>query len=373
MDIRQGQSLADVDELFQRIVEPHYQKLLRMVRIYERDAEKEIQDEAEDMSHEIRTPLNAIIGFSKFLREENESLPDKVNQYIGNIDVSGQRLLETVNNILDLTKIESGKVVSKEDDVELTTFIQNIYKMNLTQAQEKRIKYQYSVSAGLPRFVRLDREKVSQILNNLVSNAVKYTPEEKSVDIRVELDGKELVLEVIDTGQGIPKEKQMAVFDAFEQVDNTPSRQYEGPGLGLALVKKLTQILNGSISLNSVLGNGSHFTVRLPFIASPISSLPVKSHEDTQFKFFSDLVVLMMEDNPINQAVSEAVFEKLGLKLHMASDGKEGIEKVKKLKPDLILMDIHMPVMDGIETSIHLRQMPEFDVDSHSHLIRRCI
>ncbi len=459
------QDIEEVDEFFQDIVEPHFQKLLRMVRVYEKDAEEEIQEEANEinaamavmekkiiiatgvlfiisillgifiankitrpiafltkattqvsigrldaqidistndefgalgnafnkmvsdlknsyeelliakekselanqsktqflanMSHEIRTPMNAIMGFSQLLKLQKDRLPDKVNRYIGNIDLSGQRLLETINNILDFTKIESSKVVVKEDDVELAAFIQDIYQTNLTQSKEKNLQYQYSISSQLPRFICCDREKISQILINLVSNAVKYTPAGKSVDIRIESEKNELLLEVIDTGQGIPEEKQRAVFEAFEQVDNTLSRHYEGTGLGLALVKKLTQLLEGAISLESTLGEGSHFTVRLPLKASTLSSLPAKDEIVSQYSFSPDQIILVVEDNPMNQAVSEALFEGLGLKLNLANNGKEGVEKAKVLNPDLILMDIHMPEMDGIEASMHIRQISE--------------
>ncbi len=313
-----------------------------------------------NMSHEIRTPMNAIMGFSQLLLRQSEGMTDKGRQYLHNIELSGQRLLATINNILDLTKIESGKVSLNEDDFELSSFIQEIYQMNLAHALQKELQYNYYISPQLPQFVRGDREKLNQILVNLVSNAIKYTPNGKSVNIRAELDGKFLQLEVIDTGMGIPHEKKATIFDSFEQVDNTLSRRHEGTGLGLALVKKLTELLEGTVSLTSSFGKGSHFTVRLPLQLSAVSSLTTNRITKESYHFDRTQVILMVEDNPMNQAVSKALFKGLGLTLHLANNGKEGIEQAKVVNPDLILMDIHMPEMDGIEASILLRQMPEF-------------
>ncbi len=313
-----------------------------------------------NMSHEIRTPMNAILGFSNLLLLQPEGLPDKSIRYLHNIELSGQRLLETINNILDLTKIESGKVSVHEEDFEISVLIQEVYQMNIAHAEEKKIQYHSYISPQLPQFIRGDREKIGQILINLLANALKYTSEEKFVSIRADLEGTELVFSIIDTGIGIPQEKQEIIFDSFEQVDNTVTRQYEGTGLGLALVKRLTELLEGTVLLESTLGEGSHFTVRLPLHPSPLTSKPTQDEPLQKYQFDPTQVILMMEDNLMNQTVTKAMFEKLGFTLQIANNGKEGIEKAKAVHPDLILMDVHMPEMDGFEASVLLRQMPEF-------------
>jgi len=170
-----------------------------------------------------------------------------------------------------------------------------------------------------------------------------------------------LVIEVSDTGPGIPKEKQSAVFKAFEQIDNSLTRDHEGAGLGLALVKELTRLLKGSVTLESTLGKGSRFIARIPFRPAALSHLSESNHNNlTEETFSQKQTILMVEDNSMNQLVATALFEEMGLTLHLANNGKEGIEKAIQLQPDLIFMDIHMPEMDGLEATQQLRAMPEF-------------
>ncbi|MDM8550002.1 ATP-binding protein [Desulfobacterales bacterium HSG2] len=315
-----------------------------------------------NMSHEIRTPLNAIVGFSQILINKTKTMPfpDKFRNYLKNIQYSGQALSELINNVLDISKIEAGKMKVSIEPLNLRILVQSIYQINKAQALEKGISFQYDFDSGLPEIISSDRTKLNQILMNLIGNAVKFTPAGKEIRVRVMKDGDHFILfKVTDQGIGIPEDRQDHIFGVFEQIDSSVTRKFGGTGLGLAITKKMTTLLGGEIRVRSVPEEGSVFSVRLPLIipAEQMTEQPETNPDD--FHFLKESRILLVEDNPINQEMTQALFHDLGLEIELADNGREGIEKTLEIIPDLVLMDIHMPDMDGITATRHIRSCPE--------------
>ena len=319
-----------------------------------------------NMSHEIRTPLNAIVGFSEIMINEIESanVPARFLQYLENVRMSGKNLSELINNILDLSKIEAGKFNLSKGAVAVEAVCKGIYQINRIKAMEKGVKFTYESEEGLPGCIETDRTMLNQILMNLVSNAIKFTDEGKSVVLALAADPTAQVLQfsVTDQGIGIPPERQASIFEPFEQADNTITRKYGGTGLGLSITQKLVAILGGTLSLESTVGQGSTFTFTLPYVETACSEAEPEARSITpgKYHFTAQNSVLLVEDNRVNQLVVVALFKRLGITLHLANDGQEGIARVEELKPNLVLMDIHMPVMDGLEATRVLRQNPAY-------------
>ncbi len=313
-----------------------------------------------NMSHEIRTPLNAIVGFSQILSHQirEMSLPGEFRQFIDNIKLSGQNLSELINNVLDLSKIEAGKMSLSEEDMNLKLLVQGIYHINKAQSVTKEIDFNYHLAPNLPAIIRSDRTKLNQILMNLVGNALKFTPEGKKVQLKAMKDDDSILFQVTDEGIGIPPERQTSIFEAFEQADSSTTRRFGGTGLGLAIAKTMVDLLRGEIRVESSPGEGSVFTVTVPLVESMASSVEQAEIDLNQLNFAKDNVVLLVEDNELNQDMLRALFHTLNLDLKVAGDGGNGVKKALKLKPDLVLMDMHMPVMDGLAAAERIRQDP---------------
>ncbi len=329
-----------------------------------------------NMSHEIRTPLNAIVGFSQILAKQtqNEPILPGFKEKLGIIQQSSENLSELVNNILDLSKIEAGKIAVEKETLNIKLLIQGIYHINQGAAFEKKQNFLYNLSPEIPEFIVSDRTKLNQILMNLVSNAIKFTPNNMKIMIqtkREELNGKAwIVLEVEDEGIGISQEKQAAIFEPFEQAETSTARRFGGTGLGLAVTKTMTELLGGTIHVISNDGSdgnpsGSIFSVKLPLFEAKPPSINQSMDSWEDYHFSKDCRILVVEDNPTNQEMFKELFKELGLKIKLADSGKKGIGKVIKFNTegrpfDLILMDIHMPGMSGLDTIAQIRSLPEF-------------
>ncbi len=310
-----------------------------------------------NMSHEIRTPLNAILGFSQILANA-KTLPNELSHFINNIKTSGERLSELINNILDISKIEAGKSKVTLRDINLRQLVKDIYEINKIDSLKKGLIFNYSYDAALPSFIRSDQKKLNQILLNLVRNAVKFTPGGKSVWLKVKRKNNILIFEVEDEGIGIPPDDHTKVFNSFEQVDSPDSGIYEGTGLGLAIVRENVKLMDGTIELVSQEKKGSKFIVNLPLLESQkviddnINDQLDGSHFDPANK------LLIIEDNAITRSFLRALFNKIDLNIELAKDGKSGIKKALEWKPDLVLMDIRLPDINGLEATRTIKESP---------------
>ncbi|OJJ18539.1 hypothetical protein BKI52_23290 [marine bacterium AO1-C] len=318
-----------------------------------------------NMSHEIRSPLNAILGFSQILklRSPELNLPTEDQQYLDNIKMSGENLSELINNILDLSKIEAGKLSLSKEDLNLKQLFQSIFHINKAKALEKDIQFIYDFDARLPEFVRTDRTKLNQILMNLTSNAIKFTASGKKVQLLAHKDENEpiAVFKVIDEGIGIAADRLESIFEPFEQADNSVTRRFGGTGLGLTITRQMARLLGGDVTVESVEGEGATFTVTIPYDTASQTIKKTVEVEPQDVTFAKDNKVLVVEDNQLNQEMMQAMFSQLGLEMHLAENGVEGVEKAIALKPDLILMDMHMPEMSGLEATKKIRNTEGFD------------
>ncbi len=317
-----------------------------------------------NMSHEIRTPLNAIVGFSQILlnRARTQSLPPQFNRYLENIRISGQHLSELINNILDLSKIEAGKMDVSMEDLNVKQLLQSIYHIYKAQALQKDLKFSYEWTPQLPTMIRCDRSKLNQILVNLTINAIKFSPSGQSVCLRASQENDQLVFKVVDTGVGIPHDKQAQIFEMFEQVDPTTTRSQEGSGLGLSITKQLVHLLGGEITVQSAPNKGATFIVKVPLIITKTKSVEGPLFPEG-LKFSEDNQVLLVEDNPMNREMAMALFQELGLQIEWSGNGGLGVQRVLEMQEkgitlDLILMDIHMPEMDGLTATKKIRSFP---------------
>lgn len=311
-----------------------------------------------NMSHEIRTPLNAIVGFSQILQNQSRKfdLDSQFENYLDNIRISGQNLSELINDILDLSKIEAGKIALSEEDMNLKQMLQSIYHVNKAAANEKDITLHYNSHSNTPNYIRSDRSKLKQILMNLLSNAIKFTPEGKNIYLNVEMKEEQLLFEVRDEGIGIELDKQLSVFDPFVQADASVTREYGGTGLGLSITKNMVDLLGGSISLKSSLGEGSIFRIAIPYHLPERNDLDQHQIRLNALSIPKASRILVVEDNPMNQDMIKAFFNEINHDIMVANDGVEGVKMTFQYKPDLIFMDIHMPGIDGYEALQRIRE-----------------
>ncbi|MCP4993928.1 MAG: response regulator, partial [Gammaproteobacteria bacterium] len=315
------------------------------------------------MSHELRTPLNAIIGFSKILRH-NPEFKEETRQHVNIINKSGDHLLDLINDILDMAKIEAGQMTLEEDDIELPVFLDSLIAMLKHRAQSKGLILTAQLSEYLPRYVQTDERKLRQILLNLLSNAIKFT-DKGSITIVTDYQptpedthAGTLSLEVEDTGQGINEEEMAKLFQPFAQTESGRKSQ-EGTGLGLSLCKHFVGLMGGEISVNSTPGQGTVFHVTLP--VTEVAEGETQQQDKKVLKLAPDQAeyrALLVDDADYNRALLISLLEPVGFTVHSAKDGQEAIDQFTQHHPDLILMDIQMPVLDGKAATQQIRQLP---------------
>ncbi|MFT4807745.1 MAG: signal transduction histidine kinase [Paraglaciecola sp.] len=310
-----------------------------------------------NMSHELRTPLNAIIGFSHLMLDDikHHTLPAKFSEYISHIDYSGRRLLSVVNSVIDLNKIEAGMMQVQIEIVCLREYIKDLEGMLAITANEKDVEFSVYISEHLPTHLAIDQAKVSQIITNLVHNAIKFTDSGKWVKVEISMNNEKLVITVADQGEGISSEDQTKLFSKFQQVGQAKSS--EGSGLGLSITQGLIEILGGTINVLSTLGSGSIFKVMLPQLSDTdiLQQNPIIESQKANFDLNSK--ILLVEDNEINQAVMLAIFESLDLPIKIVGTGEEAVEIVNSSHFDLIFMDIHLPGIDGRQASEQIKHV----------------
>ena len=318
------------------------------------EANKAKNDFLANMSHEIRTPMNAILGFSSLL--QSTSLDEKQKSYLDAVTANSGLLLGVINDVLDFSKLEVGEVVLQKIDFNLSVLINDIFKVAKLKSKNKLVNAVICQEGPLSQWVKGDPARLSQVLLNLLGNAFKFT-EHGEICLTVSLErnsaeGSLVRFCVKDTGIGIPNEKKDKLFESFTQVDSSTTRKYGGTGLGLAISKKLVLAMGGQIWFESQEGKGSEFYFTLPFSTGIATDNALGNIEGVAFK---GLRVLVVDDSMPNRQLMKAVLDRLGVTSDYAKDGQEAVEKVKVFSYDICLMDLQMPVMDGVQATRIIR------------------
>jgi len=316
------------------------------------------------MSHELRTPLHAVIGMINVLSIENPRKDQEENLAI--LRFSAENLLALINDTLDFSKMNEDKVVLNKADFNLSILLQNIHSSFKSKAEQKGVDLRLKMDFGGKQvYINGDQTRLTQILNNLVSNAVKFTDTGGRVELSVTTTaqiGQKIVLlfAVKDSGIGIPVNKQEIIFEPFLQANNNITKRYGGTGLGLAIVKRLINLHDSELRLVSEENIGSVFSFELSYeLAKPEIAEEKSPAISTTVKEISNLNILIAEDNIINIMLLKKILDQWDCNYSLSKNGQEALDMVKTGEFDVVLMDIHMPVMDGFEASRHIRELPD--------------
>lgn len=317
-----------------------------------------------NMSHEIRTPMNAILGFSELLQRE---LPDAGHRkYLQSIRSSATSLLHLINDILDISKIEAGVMELRAEPTDLREISDFVRTLFSESAIKKGLALECNVAEDLPGALMIDRIRLRQILVNLVGNAIKFT-DHGHVQVRIscrkqtEVSRVTVSIEVADTGVGIPPDRLQAIFEPFVQAGAHREKEVQGTGLGLSIVKRIAQLMGGTVAVNSIVGKGSVFSLTLPDVAIsarlPASS-KVLAPRSVDFNQFRPATLLVADDNEANRQYIEGMFQKTHHRIIFCASGEDAVRRAREVNPDVILLDVRMPGMDGRQTLAEIRKIP---------------
>jgi PAS domain S-box-containing protein len=357
-------SLDDVTELEEKEIE------LRLARDEAESANRAKSDFLANMSHEIRTPMNAILGFTELLRRGYQHGAQDTRKYLDIIHGSGTHLLELINDILDLSKVEAGRLEVERVQCDVHAVVRDVVQVMKVKAEEKGIGLAIDCPAGLPATLLTDAARLRQIVTNLVGNAIKFT-QNGGVTVRLGVDATAslplLAIDVVDSGIGVPTDKLEAIFEPFVQAEASTTRQFGGTGLGLAISRRFARALGGDITASSVIGQGSTFHVTIE--TGPLDGVEWRSPEalaaagDTAETAaatgrwqFEPAEVLVVDDGAENRELVRLVLESAGLRVRQAEDGAVALQRLAEAMPDLVLMDVQMPVMDGYTATRLMRE-----------------
>jgi two-component system, sensor histidine kinase len=315
-----------------------------------------------NLSHEVRTPLNALMGLMTLLKKT--SLSEEQSSYLQLMHSSSASLLEILNDVLDFSKIEAGKLALENVGFSLMQWAEDTVIPHALQASAKGVQMHLDIDPALPSDIMGDPGRLRQVLVNLLSNAVKFT---KAGSIHVKLmrlagrannppDLIQLGVKVRDTGLGMSSEQQAHIFDAFTQADSSTTRRFGGTGLGLAICKRLVQAMNGKLSVVSAPGQGSEFRFYVPVREASRSDIAMTAPMALDASHWRGLRLLVAEDQPINQLLIRKLLESTGCHMTLVSDGLQAVQHCEKESVDLILMDVQMPVMDGMTATAEIRK-----------------
>ncbi len=314
-----------------------------------------------NMSHEIRTPMNAILGMAKLL--EITELHDKQQEYVDVISASTHGLLRIINDILDLSKLEAEMLVFNDDEIELSSLIEDVKLAQYYKAKQKRIKYEVNANFEDNLVIIGDDVRIKQVLINLLSNSVKFT-EQGSVCLDIDvveesLTDIQLKFTVSDTGKGIHPDNLKLIFNNFQQEDSGITRKYGGTGLGLSITKNILDRQNAKLHIESEIDEGSVFTIHWTFKKGEAK---IEKKKKTLEEINPNLKILVAEDNPFNQSLMISMFEIDNIKIDVVDNGKLAIDAMKNKSYDIVFMDIHMPEMGGEEAMGHIREFSDIPI-----------
>ena len=346
---------------------------LRAVMVRAEESSKAKSQFLFNMSHDIRTPLNAIIGYTHLAPQEPD-VPPKIREYVGKIDTASTQLLSLINDILEMSRIESGKMELELSRVDLLELLEGARELFASQMAEKGIDFRVNATQVENRYVMCDGNRLSRVLQNLLSNACKFTPEGGSVTVSLwqmgttESGRARYEMHVKDTGIGMSPEFATRVFDAFERERTSTVSGIQGTGLGMAITKKIIDQMDGTIDVATAPGRGTEFIVRLGFeIAEDTGEEPESNAEAAEYadKDIAGLKLLVVEDNTINREILLTMLEAYGIATDAAENGREAVDAVIAGGPgyyDAVLMDVQMPVLDGYEATVEIRALPDPDL-----------